>query len=390
MDVWRTIVDDSHYAFPPSNTALRRETYKKLTGWRAGNDWIRACPTAYGRGAVNQVVVACKRAIDDVSIYMPFRRKDGRIIVSSVKPPTRKRPFQLYIPGFGILETKDPIEPDWVMKSFRLVDVTPEIPTPETHKQETHKPAFHRFEIHISIKYNTPERKPTGVVCGVDVGCRHLAAVADSNNNEHVYDTRRKPVLREIDRLKSERDRKRKGGRKWTEIDRKIKRLQRKSNNIATDTINQAMAKITTGVDAVMVEDLHVKSMTVHGGNRKRRLNRSMRENRAGAFLSKLESKSGMRGIALEKMDPHNTSVTCRKCGNVDKESRNRDVFHCMTCRNHTHADVNAAHNILAAGMVVVRRRRGGNAKSQRSAINNRAPISRCGSQKGISLHLCI
>ena len=374
MDVWRTIVDDAWYAFGPSNTTLRYDTYRELTRCRAEKDWVRGCHSAYGRGAIDQAVVACKRAIDDASIHMPFRRKDGRIIISSVKPPTRKGTFQLYIPGFGMVQTKDQIDPDWDMKSFKIVDVTPEI----------HTPAFRRFEIHISITHEPPEHKPTGIICGVDVGGRHLAAVADSNGNECMYDTRHKPVLREIDRLKSERDRKRRGGRKWTEVVRKIKRLQEKTNNIATDTINQSATKITDGVDAVIVEDLHVKSMTTHGGNRKRRLNRSMRENRAGTFLAKLETKSGMKGVEVKKVDPRNTSITCHKCGRVDKESRSGDMFHCMVCGDYIHADVNAAHNIQAAGMVVVRRRGGSKAKNQSNALSNR------GSRKDMSLSLCI
>ena len=371
MDVWRTIVDDSWYAFPPSNTTLRYDTYKELTRCRAEKDWVRGCHSAYGRGAIDQAVVACKRAINDVSIHMPFRRKDGRIVISSIIPPTRRSQFQLHIPGFGMLKTKDPIDPDWEMKSFKIVDVTKVGTQP-------------KFELHISITHEPPEHKPTGIVRGVDVGGRHLAAVADSDGNECVYNTRHKKKLREIDRLKSERDRKRRGGRKWTEVVRKIKRLQEKTNNIATDTTNQSVAKITTGVDAVIIEDLHVRAMTTHGGNRKRRLNRSMRENRAGTFLAKLETKSGMKGVEVKKVDPRNTSITCHKCGCVDKTARSGDVFHCMVCEDYIHADVNAAHNIQAAGMVVVRRRGGSKAKNQSNALSNR------GGRKDIGVYLCM
>ncbi|MXY61626.1 MAG: hypothetical protein F4Y82_05910, partial [Cenarchaeum sp. SB0665_bin_23] len=57
---------------------------------------------------------------------------------------------------------------------------------------------------------------------------------------------------------------------------------------IAANTINQTIAQITNGIDAVVVESLSVKDMTTHGGNYKRHMKRSMRENHVGEFLRKL------------------------------------------------------------------------------------------------------
>ena len=52
------------------------------------------------------------------------------------------------------------------------------------------------------------------------------------------------------------------------------------------------------------------------------------------------------------KVNPINTSITCNKCGSIDKESRcNKSLFHCTNCNYRTNADMNAAKNILRIGI---------------------------------------
>ena len=59
----------------------------------------------------------------------------------------------------------------------------------------------------------------------------------------------------------------------------------------------------------------------------------------------------------MVKVDPRNTSVRCRECGNVDKANRpSRDRFVCVACGHTAHADTNAACNILTAGLAVAAR----------------------------------
>jgi putative transposase len=48
------------------------------------------------------------------------------------------------------------------------------------------------------------------------------------------------------------------------------------------------------------------------------------------------------------------TSQRCSACGHVDPKSReSQAVFRCTHCTRTEHADVNAAKNILAAGLAV-------------------------------------
>ena len=56
-------------------------------------------------------------------------------------------------------------------------------------------------------------------------------------------------------------------------------------------------------------------------------------------------AKSGSKVIAV---DPKYMSLTCNKCGHIDKENRvSQTEFRCMKCLHVDHADRNAALNIL-------------------------------------------
>jgi putative transposase len=59
--------------------------------------------------------------------------------------------------------------------------------------------------------------------------------------------------------------------------------------------------------------------------------------------------KAELRGVKVELVDPKNTSLTCNKCGSVDRRNRRGISFKCVSCGYMVNADVNAAVNIAAS-----------------------------------------
>jgi putative transposase len=54
---------------------------------------------------------------------------------------------------------------------------------------------------------------------------------------------------------------------------------------------------------------------------------------------------------------PTHTSQRCAVCGHTDAENRkSQAVFRCRACGHKANADVNAANNVLAAGLAVTAR----------------------------------
>ena len=112
----------------------------------------------------------------------------------------------------------------------------------------------------------------------------------------------------------------------------------------------------------IAMEDLKLLNMTASakgdadnpGKNvrAKAALNRAMLAAGLGMLRTMIIYKVEERGGKVKLVNPKNTSRTCPKCGMVAAENRKREAFKCVACGYEADADVNAAVNILTAGLV--------------------------------------
>ncbi len=83
---------------------------------------MRELPSNYGLDAILQASVACRRAYEDHSNYIPHRRDNDRVILSYVSPPIRRGSHELYLPGIGVVRTTKPIDRSLNMRPFSIVE----------------------------------------------------------------------------------------------------------------------------------------------------------------------------------------------------------------------------------------------------------------------------
>ena len=131
------------------------------------------------------------------------------------------------------------------------------------------------------------------------------------------------------------------------------------------DFCAQTAHKLTTANAVVVIEDLKTRNMTrtakgtlaAPGRNVKAKsgLNRAILAKGWHQFALALTSSARYTGTTVVRVPAAYTSQRCSSCGQVDPKSReSQAVFRCTTCRcGPVHADVNAARNILAAGLAV-------------------------------------
>lgn len=86
------------------------------------------------------------------------------------------------------------------------------------------------------------------------------------------------------------------------------------------------------------------------GARAKAVLNRLILTSRWAQFHQRLLDKT-LPGTVIV-VPAHNTSRACPQCGHTSAENReSQAVFHCTQCGHTTHADTNAARNILTRGL---------------------------------------
>lgn len=213
--------------------------------------------------------------------------------------------------------------------------------------------------LHLSI--DIPETKrdlDQDIIVGVDMGIK-IPAVCALNNNDFIkeyigygpdfqkqrdsYYMRRKSLQKGL-RMTS-------GGHGREKKLKALDKIGHREKNWAR-TYNHKLSKLVVDfaiehhAGTIQLEDL---------SNIKRK---SLKKNKILAdwtyyqLQEQIRYKAQKQGIKVVKINPHNTSITCSCCGNVDEEQRkNQEDFICNNpeCKNYNqviNADFNAARNI--------------------------------------------
>jgi putative transposase len=140
--------------------------------------------------------------------------------------------------------------------------------------------------------------------------------------------------------------------------------IRAKERHRRQDFNAQAAAGLAAANAVVVIEDLKTKNMTrsakgtleQSGRNvrAKSGLNRAILAKGWHQFALALSSSARYTGTTVVAVPAAYTSQRCSSCGHVDPKSReSQAVFRCTSCAHGEHADVNAAKNILAAGLAV-------------------------------------
>lgn len=202
----------------------------------------------------------------------------------------------------------------------------------------------------------------TGTVTGIDLG---IASFLTTSQGQHVPNPRHfaasanqlAVAQQALSRCKRGSNRRRKVRSRVAVVHRKI-RAQR------CDHAHKTALDLVRNHDVICHETLRIGNMTRSargtveepGRNiaQKSGLNRSILDAGWGVFLDVLRTKAESAGRTIVEVDPRNTSRACSSCGHVAKENRvTQAVFQCVRCSYTAHADVNAAVNILRAGLVL-------------------------------------
>ncbi|MFD9950183.1 RNA-guided endonuclease InsQ/TnpB family protein [Nonomuraea sp. NPDC059023] len=202
----------------------------------------------------------------------------------------------------------------------------------------------------------------TGAAAGLDMG---VASLITTSDGEHVTNPRHLAATAgRLAAAQQDLARKRRGSKRRRKTVARVAALHLKVRRQRLDGAHKTALALVRAYDVIVHENLRIANMTrcasgtIQAPGRKvaqkSGLNRSILDAGWGVFLTILAHKAESAGRELIAVDPRNTSRTCPHCGHSAKENRlTQATFRCTTCGHTAHADVNAATNILRAGLAL-------------------------------------
>jgi len=183
---------------------------------------------------------------------------------------------------------------------------------------------------------------------GIDLGLTVFAAFSDGSKHHAPRPLRRK--MAQLKRAQKALSRKWKGSRNRDKARLRVAKIHQKISDIRRDDLHQLSTRLVRENQTIAVEDLNVRGMMANHA-----LAGAIGDSGWGEFVRMLTYKCEWHGRTLVRIDRwYPSSKLCSACG-FKNHSMPLDVreWRCPACGVAHDRDVNAAINILAAGLAV-------------------------------------
>ncbi|MEV4729343.1 RNA-guided endonuclease TnpB family protein [Saccharopolyspora sp. NPDC049426] len=205
-----------------------------------------------------------------------------------------------------------------------------------------------RWFVSIQVETLVGSHEPTTGVVGMDAGISSLLTLSTgekiSNPKHSVRESKR------LEKAQRELARKVKGSNNRDKARLKVARIHARISDRRRDNLHKVTTRLVRDNQTVVIEDLSVCNMM-----KNRRLSRVIGDASWAELRSMLEYKCAWYGrelIVINRWFP--SSKTCSNCGALtDSLPLRVREWSCGVCEVRHDRDINAARNILAAGLAV-------------------------------------
>ena len=185
---------------------------------------------------------------------------------------------------------------------------------------------------------------------GIDLG---IASLLTLDTGEKIANPKGfKAKYRKLTRAQKSLSRKQKRSNNRQKARLKVARVHQEITDARKDNLHKLTTRLVRENQRIAIEDLAVKNMV-----KNRKLALAISDESWGELVRQLEYKCNWYGHTLIKIDRwFPSSKRCGNCGHiVEKMPLNIREWDCPKCGTHHDRDINAARNILAAGLAVER-----------------------------------
>jgi putative transposase len=213
-----------------------------------------------------------------------------------------------------------------------------------------------RWYVTLTLDTDAPQPlEETSRAVGVDLGVADFAVTSGGNKIANPRHLERK--ARSLARYQRRLARCQNGSANRAKAVAKVARAHRKARHARRDFLHRASTRLVRENDVIVIEDLAVANMV-----RNRHLAHAISDCGWGEFRRQLAYKCqryGRRLVVIDRWYP--SSKTCSACGHrLAGLSLSTRQWTCPSCGARHDRDINAAQNILAAGLAVARGSPGG------------------------------
>jgi putative transposase len=340
--VWNRTLAARHAAYHTEGRSTSYpETDAALTGWKRSDDlgFLNEVSSVPLQQTLRHQHTAFSNFFAGRARYPRFKNRNSRQSAHYTRSAFRMKNGELWL-----AKTTAPLAVVW---SWPDIDLDRLNPTMVVVSREPDG----RWYVTFCVEVDQPTPLPdAGRDAGVDVGVKDLAVTSNGERISNPRHLERK--ARNLARYQRRLARCRRGSMNRRKAKAKVARAHRKVRNARTDFLHKTTTCLVRAADTIAIEDLNVKGMV-----RNRRLARAISDCGWGEFRRQLEYKCERAGRHLAVIDRwYPSSKTCSACGHLLAElSLSTRAWTCPGCRTRHDRDINAAKNILAAGLAVAR-----------------------------------
>ena len=245
----------------------------------------------------------------------------------------------------GVLRLAKMSEPIPFVWTWPRADVASLDPASVTVTRDPARRWFVTFHVDVPDPVPLPA---AGQDMGIDLGLTDLAVLSTGEKISHPRDWERHE--RNLKRWQRRLARCQKGSRNRAKRRVKVARAHARVADARRDFLHKLSTQIIRSNDVIAVEDLAVRNMV-----RNRSLARAISCTGWAELRAMLEYKAQRAGRTVVVVDRwHPSSKTCSACGHLLAAlTLSTRVWQCPACGTRHDRDINAAKNILAAGLAV-------------------------------------
>jgi putative transposase len=338
--VWNKTLAARHEAYHQRG---ERTSYKQtdaaLTAWKKTEDlaFLSEVSSVPLQQTLRHQHTAFQNFFSGRAQYPRFKNRSSRQCAHYTRSAFRMKDGELLV-----AKTTGPVAFTW---SWEDIEATALNPTMVVISRDPDG----RWYVTFAINGDAPAPwEKTGHAIGVDLGLKDFAVTSERERIANPRTLERK--ARNLARYQRRMARCQRGSMNRGKAKAKVARAHRKVRNARQDFLHRTSTNLVRNADTIVVEDLAVANMV-----RNRALARAICDAGWGEFRRQLEYKCERYGRTLVVVDRwYPSSKNCSACGHLlPVLSLSTRHWRCPAGRTRHDRDINAAKNILAAGLVV-------------------------------------